>query len=179
MGIVKERLRQLEKEQLLQLLEDFAKRWLAHDGLWFQAVEHEYGLAAAIAADKAAWERFTVIEAERIMRLLGIEPGGGIPALKEALGLRLYALVNRQEIVEESEKRMIFRMRECRVQAARKRKGMAAFPCKEVALWNIVNLPGLLANVSLPGVYAALPMIIRKITTAPGSLSWYRRRNTA
>lgn len=31
-------------QECLPLLEDLAKRWLAHDGLWFQAIEKEYGI---------------------------------------------------------------------------------------------------------------------------------------
>lgn len=121
-------------EELRSLLEDFAKRWLAHDGLWFQAVEKRQGMNEAIEADKAAWERFTVLEAKRIMKILGIEPGGGIPALKKALGLRLYAFINVQEIVDVDERTIIFRMNDCRVQSARKRKQMPDFPCKPVGL---------------------------------------------
>lgn len=122
------------KEELYSLLEDFAKRWLAHDGLWFQAVEKARGMDEAIEADKAAWEKFTVLEAKRIMKILGIEPGGGIPALKKALQLRLYAFINKQEIIDVDDKTIVFRMNDCRVQSARKRKQMPDFPCKPVGL---------------------------------------------
>ena len=122
------------KEELYSLMEDFAKRWLAHDGLWFQAVEKGRGLDEAIEADKAAWEKFTVLEAKRIMKFLGIEPGGGISALKKALQLRLYAFINKQEIIDVDENTIIFRMNDCRVQSARKRKQMPDFPCKQVGI---------------------------------------------
>lgn len=127
-------LRALDKEELVRLLMDDAKNWLAHDGLWFQAVEREHGMEAAIEADRAAWERFTVIEATRIMDRLGMKPGGGIPALLEALTHRLYARLNTQEVAEVSDTRAVFVMRECRVQAARKRKGLPDFPCKSVGI---------------------------------------------
>ncbi|MDH4138363.1 MAG: DUF6125 family protein, partial [Anaerolineae bacterium] len=61
-------LKQLTKEELIGWLEDAAKNWLAHDGLWFQAVERQYGLETAIALDAEAWRSFTVIEAKRIMK---------------------------------------------------------------------------------------------------------------
>ncbi|MDQ0285396.1 hypothetical protein J2Z49_000497 [Desulfofundulus luciae] len=125
---------ELTREELLVVLGDFAKRWLAHDGLWFQAVERERGMDAAIRADAAAWEQFTVNEARRIMQLHGIPENGGIPALKKALGYRMYALLNRQEIVDVDENRIIFRMNDCRVQSARKRKNLPDFPCKTVGL---------------------------------------------
>lgn len=66
--------------------------------------------------DTAAWERFAALEAERIKTICRLPENGGIPVLKEALGLRLYALLNRQEIIESGENRIIFRMNECRVQ---------------------------------------------------------------
>ena len=75
----------LSKQELIAIIVDDAKNWLAHDGLWFQAVEASHGMAAAIDADRAAWEKFTVIEAKRIMARLGLQPGGGIPALVECL----------------------------------------------------------------------------------------------
>jgi len=127
-------LRSLDKEDLVQIIVDDAKNWLAHDGLWFQAVEGAHGMDAALAADRAAWERFTVIEAKRIMDRLGMKPGGGIPALLECLEHRMYARLNTQEATEVSDTRAVFVMRDCRVQTARKRKGLAAFPCKSVGL---------------------------------------------
>ncbi len=127
-------LRSLDKEELVRIVIDDAKNWLAHDGLWFQAVEAGHGMDAAIAADRAAWERFTEIEARRIMERLRLEPGGGIPALVECLGHRLYARLNTQEVTEQSSNRAVFVMRECRVQVARKRKGLPDFPCKTVGL---------------------------------------------
>jgi len=127
-------LRSLDKEALVQIVMDDAKNWLAHDGLWFQAVEEAHGLDAAIAADRAAWQRFTVLEAKRIMERLGMRPGGGIPALLECLGHRMYARLNTQEASEVTNTRAVFVMRDCRVQAARKRKGLPDFPCKSVGL---------------------------------------------
>jgi hypothetical protein len=113
-------------------LVDFAKLWLAHDGLWFQAVEQKFGIEAAIELDKAAWDKFSPIEAKRIMERIKLEKNGGIKALIRALSERLYAVINSQEVVEEDEKRAVFMMRTCRVQDARRRKNLAPFPCKEV-----------------------------------------------
>lgn len=52
-------LQSLSKETLIEMLEDQAKNWLAHDGLWFQAVEKQYGMKTAIELDKEAWISFT------------------------------------------------------------------------------------------------------------------------
>ena len=127
-------LEQKNREFLITLLEDMAKRWLAHDGLWFQAVEKELGMETAIKIDAAAWEKFSQVEAQRIKTLLQLPDNGGIPALKTALGLRLYAFVNKQEIIDLDQNRIIFRMNDCRVQSARKRKGLPDFPCKSVGV---------------------------------------------
>ena len=135
----RDRLLEHSKEELIGFLEDAAKNWLAHDGLWFLAVEGDLGMEKAIELDARAWEKFTVVEARRIMRRLGIEPGGGIAALKKALQYRLYSYLNVQEIVDVDERTVIFRMNECRVQAARKRDGRPDFPCKPVGLVEYAN----------------------------------------
>lgn len=124
----------LTKKELIQLLQDAAKNWLAHDGLWFRAVEDKYDTDTAIELDKKAWEAFTVIEAKRIMNRLDLKPGGGIPALVQALRFRLYAHINIQEVVESDDKRCLFRMNSCRVQEARKRQNLPDFPCKPVGI---------------------------------------------
>lgn len=126
----RELLRQLDKEILIEMLEDQAKNWLAHDGLWFQAVEGHYGMEAAIQLDTEAWIQFTQIEARRIMNRHGIEPGGGIEALKKALKFRLYARINEQSLHQVDSHTLRFEMNDCRVQSARKRKGLPDFPCK-------------------------------------------------
>lgn len=117
-----------------EMLEDAAKLWLAHDGLWFQEIEKAFGIEKAIELDKNAWARFTVIEAKRIMARHNIPANGGLEALKTALGYRLYAYVNVQDIVEESPTSFLFRMKDCRVQSARQRQGMQPFPCQEVGI---------------------------------------------
>lgn len=127
-------IKDLSREELIRLLRDAAKNWLAHDGLWFQAVERRFGIESAMELDGQAWEKFTVIEAQRIMKFLNMQPGGGIPALVEALQFRLYAHINEQEVTDISPTRCVFRMKDCRVQSARKRRGLPDFPCKQVGI---------------------------------------------
>ncbi len=124
----------LDAELLKQMLADFAKNWLAHDGLWFLAVEKRYGMNTAIQLDREAWEEFTVIEAKRIMSRHGIAENSGLEGLKRALAWRMYAFINTQEIRAESDSSFEFYMVNCRVQAARRRKKMPLFPCKEVGI---------------------------------------------
>ena len=123
-----------DQELLRGQLEDAAKLWLAHDGLWFQEVEKQFGIEKAIELDKNAWEQFTVLEARRIIARHQLPDNGGLETLKKALNYRLYAYINKQDIVEETPTSFVFRMTDCRVQSARRRKGLAPFPCKEVGI---------------------------------------------
>ncbi len=124
----------LSREDLLKLLDVYAKNWLAHDGSWFLALEETFGLETAIEMDIRAWERFSVAEARRIMKAFDIPEGGGLEALERALKYRLYAAVNEQATRWTEDGALEFRMIECRVQSTRRRKGLADFPCKAVGL---------------------------------------------
>jgi len=124
----------LTREQLIDFVTDLSKRWLALDGLWFQSVEKMYGLEKAIEADTATWGKFTILEAQRIMQFLGLTANGGLDALELALQFRLYAFINKQELLRQADNILVFRMHDCRVQSARKRKEMPLFPCKSAGL---------------------------------------------
>ena len=132
--MINEQIGQLDRETLENMLVDFAKNWLAHDGLWFQAVEKQYGMPKAIELDAEAWATFTVLEARRIMALHDIPERSGLDGLKKALGFRLYAVLNKQEIRNETENSFEFYMVDCRVQSARRRKNLPLFPCKSVGI---------------------------------------------
>jgi len=122
------------QEDLSQALTDAAKNWIAMDGLWFQAVEQAYGMDAALAIDKEVWEQFALVEARRIKERLALPEKGGLEALEIAFKNRLVSLLNELEILRPDEKTLIITLKTCRVQAARKRKGMSEFPCRSVGL---------------------------------------------
>ena len=127
-------LKQLPRETLIDLIEKIGINWLANDGIWFQAVERKFGMTDAKRCNDTCWTRFSPFEAFRIKSLLDLPDQGGIPALKKALGYRMYAFINKQSIENVDENCIIFRMNDCRVQAARKRKGLADYPCKSAGL---------------------------------------------
>lgn len=129
----KEVLNNLSKAELIELIELYAKNWLALDGVWFQSIENECGMEEAIFHDKNAWERFTVIEAKRIKDFLILPEQAGLDGLAKALQLRFYGSINEYEFLFE-ENKLIFRNVDCRVQTARKRKGMDYHPCKPVGI---------------------------------------------
>ena len=123
----------MSKEQLAELIEIYAKNWLALDGVWFQSVEEKLGMDAAMEHDARAWERFTVIEARRIKQFLGLPAQAGLEGLRDALQLRFYANLNESEIILQ-ENTLIYKMKNCRVQTARERKHMPYHPCKSVGI---------------------------------------------
>jgi len=129
-----EELLKLNKDELIDYIEDISKNWLMIDGTWFLAAEKEYGLETAIDLDAESWKQFSPREAKRIMKRFNIPENGGIPALKKALKFRVYANINEQEIIEKSTNKIIFRMINCRVQSKRKDKGLPDFPCKRIGV---------------------------------------------
>lgn len=124
----------LTKEELIKVIEDEAKNWLAHDGLWFQAVEQHFGMDAAIKLDEEAWKDFTKIEAKRIIERLNLPENSGLDGLEKALNFRMYRRINEQMIERKGQNTLILIMTTCRVQAARQRKNLPFFPCKSVGI---------------------------------------------
>lgn len=124
-------LENLDNTELLKLIEIYSKNWLAMDGVWFQSIENKFGINEAMEHDKNAWRAFTVIEAKRIKEYLNLSDRAGIEGLKKALTFRLYANINKDEIIINGNE-LIYRTLDCRVQNARSRKGMEFHPCKPV-----------------------------------------------
>lgn len=131
---VPQALAQLPRDKKVDLLKALAINWLANDGIWFQAVEGDHGLWDAKRCNDTCWGRFSPFEALRIKEILGLGPRPGLEGLKQALGLRLYAIINEQSMHDEGPESFVFRMDNCRVQAARKRKGLEDYPCKSAGL---------------------------------------------
>lgn len=128
-----ESLKNLSREQLLELISLYSKNWLAMDGVWFQSVERKLGMDEAMYHDGEAWKRFTVIEARRIKNFLGLPEHSGLEGLEKALSFRFYANLNQDEFILQGNT-LLYRTLECRVQRARARKGMEFHPCKSVGL---------------------------------------------
>lgn len=124
----------MSEEELDELKKGAAVNWLANDGVWFQAVEFTRGMFDAKRCNDTCWGYFSPFEAWSIKRFLGLPENPGLEGLKRALEFRLYASVNEQSFDEESENSFVFLMNDCRVQSARKRKGLDDYPCKSGGL---------------------------------------------
>ncbi|QTA89922.1 DUF6125 family protein [Desulfonema magnum] len=122
----------MSKESLDELLNTVAVNWLANDGVWFQSVEFNQGMIDAKRCNDSCWAHFSPFEAWSIKNFLGLPENPGIEGLKKALNFRLYATINTQSIIDEGPDCIVFQMNECRVQVARKRKGLDDYPCKSV-----------------------------------------------
>ncbi len=124
---------ELPKEKLLELLAIYSKNWLAHDGLWYQSVEYKLGTDEAMEHNINGQSGLAKIEARRIKAFLNLSEFPGLPGLSQALRFRLYAPINQDEIILQNNT-LIYRMLDCRVQSARKRKGMPFHPCKAAGI---------------------------------------------
>jgi hypothetical protein len=124
----------LDGEVLERLRDGMAVNWLANDGIWFQAVEFTHDMKVAKLCNDSSWAQFSPFEARSIKKLLGLPEKAGLEGLKKALKWRLYAFINEQSFVEETQAGFTFRMNRCRVQDARKRKGLDDYPCKSGGL---------------------------------------------
>ncbi len=136
---IPEPLLDLPKEKLEELIEGLGINWLAGDGVWFQSVEAEQGMLDAKRCNDSCWAWFSPFEAWSVKRLLGLPEQSGIEGLKKALQMRMYAHINVQSIIEESPDSIIFQMNDCRVQSARKNKGMEDYPCKSAGMVEYTN----------------------------------------
>jgi hypothetical protein len=120
--------------EMQSLQKGIAVNWLANDGVWFQEIENRRGMKAAKAMNDDCWAVFSPFEARSIKRLLEMQEEPGLEGLKTALNFRLYAFINQQSIEEEKSDSFVFRMRDCRVQSARKRRNLPDYPCKSAGI---------------------------------------------
>ena len=125
---------EMDEDALLELKERLAKNWLVNDGVWFQTIEQHSGLGEAKRCNDSCWAHFSPFEAQTIKSRLGLPEAPGLEGLKKALGYRVYASINEQSITDEKEKEFVFQMNNCRVQSARKRRGLPDYPCKSAGL---------------------------------------------
>jgi len=124
----------MDEEKLSELKTRMAKNWLVGDGVWFQTIEKARGMNEAKRCNDSCWAHFSPFEAHSIRQLLDLPDQPGLEGLKKALGFRVYACINTQSVVEETDESFVFQMNKCRVQDARKRKGMDDYPCKSAGL---------------------------------------------
>lgn len=122
------------KDQLIDLLMADSRNVVAMDGVWFQSVEKELGMDAAMHHDEEAWKRYTITEARRIKKFLKLGDNSGLEGLMQALPLRM---VDRANVTSATivDNKLVYKILTCRVQEARTSKGMPLHPCKSAAVY--------------------------------------------
>ena len=133
MGSMKDHMKSLSKEELLELLEMTTKNLIAMDGVWFQILEEQEGMDRAMEVDIEVWNRYPISEAKRLKRFLGLDEHPGLEGLEQALRLNYNVLANDTSMYWDGDA-LVFRIDECRVQVARNRKGMEYHPCKPAGI---------------------------------------------
>jgi len=134
------KLEELPKETLIELARMYARNWQTLDGLWFQNVEAQFGLEATVKLDLKNWERQSVVEAERIKKILKLNEGG-LSSCLLALSFMSWQLVSPIfECEEEGPQKIIFYYPHCPVQEGRKKQGKPEFPCKAMKLTLLSNV---------------------------------------
>lgn len=123
----------LPKEKLLKLLFLQVKNLWRVDGLYFLGIEEKFGTGAATEIDSDCWKTMGKIEARELKEKLAIKEDN-IPTLLQTLGKTSWALYQTEKESYASAKQGTFRVKRCRTQEVRLKKGLPEFPCKKVRL---------------------------------------------
>jgi len=135
----------LEKDQMRELLDTYGKLTLTIDGLWIQAVEKKYGTDVTVKMYTEVMVDFGAIQARRMARFLGITLGSA--TIQEMVAVHTsgpWGRVGASEYIQISDKEMELRFLNCHPQDARKARGQAIFPCKEMERAELASLFGTL-----------------------------------
>ncbi|MDP2720174.1 MAG: DUF6125 family protein [Dehalococcoidia bacterium] len=132
MPVGEEELKSLSKEKLIEVIKMFSRNWNTLDGLWFLAVEEEFGFEAAASLDEKVWEIEPVIEAKRIKALLDLS-GGGPDSVVRAIDFMTWA-PSFEYTWEKRPGKIIWTCTKCPPQEARKRKGLPENTCKPMGI---------------------------------------------
>jgi len=106
--------RQLDPEDLTHLR---LRALTAIDGLWFLAVEREYGFDEALKIDLDVWSSYGLIQLKRVSKILGIELNPKCPPELDEVGVLLEAVCSIDGTECESQQTdpnsLVFTVRKC------------------------------------------------------------------
>ena len=127
----REKLLEMPKEMLVELLFMQMRNLWTVDGLYFLGIEEQFGSENASEIDRKVWEIMGKIEARRLKEILGVK-GDDIPTIMETLRATSWSLdLEDKQIIVKKDGGM-FRNMNCRVQLAREKIGLGEFPCRMV-----------------------------------------------
>ena len=102
------------------------------DGLYFLAIEKEFGTEAATEIDAGVWETMAAIEAKSLQKTFRGSENPSLPKIMELLQRSSWALDQPFKIIEMGKDRAVLGVNRCRTQETRLNKGLSEFPCKQV-----------------------------------------------
>ncbi len=100
------------------------------DGLWFLAVEEEFGFETAFRLNQTVWERASLIHGRRLLKKLNIEGKHPLRALVEMVHNDPMMLVHRPEVASLTDTSALLRCIDCPIQVARIRDGRGVYDGK-------------------------------------------------
>lgn len=129
-----DKLKRLDKDELIKLLLLQVRNVWRVDGLYFLGIEKRFGVDAATEIDKDTWRTLARIEAKDLMKTFDICEINNVKQLIEIIKNTGWALYQQEKRVEYDEDFAIFKITRCKVQETRLKKGLGVFPCKSVRL---------------------------------------------
>lgn len=121
----------MPKDKLLDLFFLHIRNLWRVDGLYFLGIEEKFGADFATEIDSNCWKLMGKTEARELKEALGIKETD-LPSLLEILRNTSWALYQTKKEIYVTKTSIAFRVKECRVQEVRIRKGLRVFPCKQV-----------------------------------------------
>ena len=126
----KNALLQLSREELVDLIGEYMKLYMALDGLWFLSVEKEFGHDVTMKLDVEVWDSLIPREAKRISNVRKIEEGS-IEAVIEAFKFRPSFLTKEYNVIKDKN-RAIVQVTRCRSLHAMERDKREVSSCSRV-----------------------------------------------
>ena len=130
----------LPKKTLIELAKMYSRNWQSLDANWFGLVEEEFGLETAARLDLKSWEKQSVLEAERIKKVLQLDKGG-LSSVLTVLSFMSWQLTSPLfELEIETPERVVLYYPRCAVHESRNKKGKPVFPCKTMKTTQLTNI---------------------------------------
>ncbi|HUV53233.1 MAG TPA: DUF6125 family protein [Dehalococcoidia bacterium] len=130
----------LPKKTLIELAKMYSRNWQSLDANWFGLVEEEFGLETAARLDLKSWEKQSVLEAERIKKVLQLDKGG-LSSVLTVLSFMSWQLTSPLfELEIETPERVVLYYPRCAVHESRNKKGKPVFPCKTMKTTLLTNI---------------------------------------
>ncbi len=97
------------------------------DGLWFLAVEEQFGFEAAFKMNQAVWEKGSLIHGRRLLDKLDLEGKSPLQRLVTMLLADPLMAVHRPEVLTLTDTGAVLRCIDCPIQVARIRDGRGVY----------------------------------------------------